>query len=142
MTAIEALERAYRRARYRVELDDGPLELRVSEPNAELAALLASRGVRGAAFLTACNPGSRRLDEAANRAAQAALLEALTARGHPTLPAVAVDPDGRWPDEESVLVLGIEAAAAAALARRFGQNAMLWIDARGVPELVWVDAAR
>lgn len=135
----EDLERAYRRAVYRLELPDGPLELRIDTYCEPLRALLDASGVRTAAFLTACNPGSDATDPASNQAAQAALLEAAARLGHTTLPGAAVDPDGQWPDEESALVLGIDAAAATMLARRFGQNALVWINASATPELVWVE---
>ena len=138
MTARD-LERAYRRARYRLMLADGPFELSVGTYSKALSELLEHHGVRTAALVTACNPGSRQVDAVANQAAQAALLSAAARLGHATLPGVAVDPDGDWPDEESVLVLGIDAAAATVLARRFGQNALVWINSTGVPELVWVD---
>jgi hypothetical protein len=133
------LDRAYRRALYRLELPDGPLDLNIGSYSAALCTLLETSGVRTAAFLTACNPGSRALDTAANHAAQAALLDAAAQLGHTSLPGVAIDPEGIWPDEESVLILGIDAAAATVLARRFGQNALVWINASGTPELVWVD---
>ena len=138
MTAAD-LERAYRRALYRLELPDGPLDLSIGTHSEQVAALLKDRGVRTAAYLTACNPGSREVDPATNQAAQAALLEAAARLGHTTLPGIAIDPDGTWPDEESVLVLGIDAAAATVLARRFGQHALVWINTSGTPELVWVD---
>lgn len=133
------LERAYRRARYRLELADGPLELTIGEHSTELSRLLEHHGARAAAFVTACNPGSLGVDAATNQAAQAALLSAAARLGHPTLPGAATDPEGAWPDEEGVLVLGIDAAAATMLARRFGQNALVWMNVAGIPELVWVD---
>lgn len=133
------LERAYRRAVYRLELPAGPLDLEIDRPSAPLARLLCEHGVRCAAFLTAWNPGSVLTDPELNRAAQAALLEAVARLGHPTLPGVAVDPDGVWPNEDSVLVLGIDLTAARGLARRFGQNALVWIGAGAIPTLVWVN---
>lgn len=138
MTTPE-LHRAYRRARYRLALPQGPLDFTIGTCSSGLRTLLDAAGVGTAAFLTACNPGSRPLDPATNRAAQAALLEDAARLGHATLPGVAVDPHGVWPDEESVLVLGIDAADATALAWRFGQNALVWINAGGLPELVWVN---
>lgn len=138
MSADPALDRAYRRAIYRVQLADRPLDLRIGEPSAELARLLGSYRAHGAAFLTACNPGSQPADPLANQAAQAALLDAAARLRCPTLPGLAIDPDGRWPDEESVLVLGLDAATATSLAHRFGQNALVWIGADAEPELIWV----
>lgn len=137
MTEYRELDRAYRQAVYRLELPHGPLDLRIGEPSPHLRALLQSAGVSTAAFLTACNPASLPQDQAANQAAQASLLEAAARLGHTTLPGVALDPNGAWPAEESVLVLGISTTAAVTLARRFGQNALVWVDSEGTPELVW-----
>lgn len=133
------LERAYRRAVYRLELPAGPLDLVIDRASAPLARVLREHRARSAAFLTAWNPGSVLTAPAVNRAAQTALVEAAHRLGHPTLPGVAVDPDGAWPDEESVLVLGIDLDAARRLARRFGQNALVWIGADATPTLVWVN---
>lgn len=142
MTASTDLDRAYRRARYRVELPSGTIEMRLDEHDPGLAELLQNANAERAAFLTACNPGSLRQPPAGNQAAQAALLDELARRGIATVPGVAVDPDGAWPDEESVLALGIDLSAATTLARRFGQNALVWIDAAAVPALVWVSESR
>ncbi|HEX7035647.1 MAG TPA: DUF3293 domain-containing protein [Pseudomonadales bacterium] len=133
------LDRAYRRAVYRLELPAGPIDLAIGRPSAPLARLLREHRARSAAFLTAWNPGSVLTDPEVNRAAQTALVESAARLGHPTLPGVAVDPDGTWPDEESVLVLGIDLAAARDLAGRFGQNALVWIGADAIPTLVWVN---
>lgn len=131
------LQQAYRRARYRVLLDGAALELRVGEASPALAELLAASGVTGAAFVTACNPGSRLTDSAANATAQAALEARCAGAGHRLLPGEALDPTGAWPAESSVLILGIGRQAALKLAVAFGQNAFLWIDRRGEPHLDW-----
>ena len=137
MTSARKLDRAYRRAIYRVELQTGSLDFAVSVASEGLCRLLRSHGAETAAFLTACNPGSRPRAAAANETAHAALLAALSPLGHTVLPGVALDPDGIWPAEPSLLVLGIGRADATATARLFRQNALVWMDAGGTPELVW-----
>lgn len=122
--ARETLDRAYRNARYRVDDGGAVFDMRVGRPCEPLRALMTRRGVREAAFLTACNPGSAPRSDADNRAAQVRLRAAL-------------DPEGIWPPEPSLLVLGIERERAAALARRFRQNAFVWLPADAVPVLVW-----
>lgn len=136
------LDAAYRQAVYRVILGGSPLDLRVDQACGGVRALLTERGVDTAAFVTACNPGSRRLDRAANRAARTALEDAVAAMGCSALPGVAIDPEGRWPDEESLLLPGVDFESACSLARRFGQNALVWIGPEAVPELVWVATRR
>lgn len=44
--------------------------------------------------------------------------------------------DGTWPPEPSLLVLGIDEASARALMVRYRQNAVVWVGADGVPELL------
>ena len=60
----------------------------------------------------------------------------LDAWGLPWLRGEGVDPAGDWPGEPSLLVLGLDEAAARALARRFGQNAIVCAAADAVPHLV------
>jgi len=131
------LETAYRRALYRVDDAGRVIELRIGTVNSAGAELLQRHGVTGAALVTACNPGSRPTPAAQNGRAQRALEDAVAAAGHRWLPAAGLDPDGVWPVEPSLLILGIDRHRAAELARRFGQAALLWLGADGAPELDW-----
>jgi hypothetical protein len=124
-----SLAAAYRAAEYVVDAPDGPIVLRVGVASAPLAALMRALRVDTAALLTAHNPWSRPTGAHANAAAQAALEAELSARGVAQLPAENRDPRRAWPPEASVLALGLRAGPADALARRFGQNAWLRIDA-------------
>ena len=81
-------------------------------------------GLEEPAFvLTACNPGSAPLGDAANRARQAELVAALAAAFCRWWQAVGWDlsSDHR---EDSVLVVGLTEDEAVALGRRFGQEAL------------------
>ncbi len=131
------LERAYRRARYRVQQPDAEFEMVVDQRCEAARDVLARLAAAGAAYLTACNPGSRLHDDDANRRAQDALLAAVADAAYPWLPGEALDPDGNWPPEPSLLVIGISVADARALARRFEQNALVYVDAEGWPRLIW-----
>lgn len=127
----------YRRAVYRVGDVESGFTLSPDQPSAGLRALFAEHGVDTAAFLTACNPGSRALGAAANAERTARLDAELAARGLQWRAGEGADPDGDWPPEPSRLVLGMARDQAQALARAFGQNAMLWIGPDAVPRLVW-----
>lgn len=131
------LDEAYRNARYRVDDGGTAFDMIIGEPCAPLRTLLSRRGVQGAAFLTAFNPASTPRADEDNRAAQTALHDAVEGAGFTVLDGVGLDPDGRWPPEPSLLVLGITRRRAAALARRFGQNAFVWLPADAPPVLVW-----
>lgn len=130
------LEQAYLETDYRVD-DDPPLFLRIGERNDGVRVLMASFNVESAAFITAWNPGSKRLPVDDNYDRQARLLEAIeqlrlnyfVGRGeHPE--------DGYG--EDSYLVLGINREQADELARQFDQAAYVWVTMSGVPELAWM----
>ena len=102
-----------------------------------LAALLASHENRQcAAVLTAWNPFSKRQHKSENELAQKALVCELETRKLPHFLGHGADPLGKWPAEESRLVLGIELDEAAALGRRFGQNGFVWAANDALPMLV------
>ncbi len=130
---------AYRATRYEVGGQPPLFVLRVEEPSAALAACHRNHGVHCSAFLTAWNPGSRPAPPAENAAAGAALEQRLRAAGYRLLAGRGVDPSGAWPLEQSVLALGIERAAACALAREFGQAGLVFAGPDSVPRLVLLE---
>ncbi len=131
------LEAAYRQTHFTVDGGVDPaFVLRIDQASAELLAMYQAHGVGNAAFLTAWNPGSRRLSEDVNGVAQASMEAELCADGLTLIAGVGVDPTGKWPGEPSVLVLGITLERAQSIGREFGQNAIVWMDHDGVPRLV------
>lgn len=132
-----ALLAAYRAAVYRVR-GPQPFEMRIDLPCPALAHLQRDSGVACSAFLTAHNPKSEPATPAMNRAAQARLRRQLRGAGLAWRSGFARDPAGAWPDEPSLLVLGLARIEAEALARAFGQNALLCSGHDGVPRLVLV----
>lgn len=123
---------AYLKTEYYVS-DDPPLLLTIGEGNDDARILLASFGVDTAAFVTAWNPGSERLSEDENDDRQANLLFEIEQRRLNYL--VGYGERDNW-REYSYLILGIQRDDASALASQFGQNAYVWLDTRGIPELV------
>lgn len=113
--------------------DDPPLLLKIGEENDDAKILLASFGVSTAAFVTAWNPKSEVLSEDENDARQAELLREIEAGWLNYL--VGYGERDNWL-EYSYLVLGISRDAATTLAERFEQNAFVWLDEQGIPELV------
>jgi putative PIN family toxin of toxin-antitoxin system len=130
MPLTPELVAAYMNALYAVK--DGPV-LRIGEANATLERLLEAHGARSAAFVTAANPRGAQASAAQNDAAMASLAAALS---WPALAGEGRDPQGRWRAEPSLLVLGIARAEAEALGRRFAQNAIVYCERGGAPELV------
>ena len=123
---------AYEETDYYVS-DDPPLLLKVGEPNDDARVLLASFGVRTAAFITAWNPGSEKLDDEVNEARQAELLSKIEEMRLNYF--VGWGERGDW-REFSYLILGISIEDATRLGHQFGQNAFIWMDLEGVPQLV------
>ena len=128
---------AYLSTTYRVDAPTGPIALRVGQRSAALDRLLKRRGLRVWAFVTACNPHSRRLPGWRNLARRRRL-QALSGRlGLAALPGAGVGDDTEWPPEPSLLIMGIDRARACRLARLLGQNAIVAGRRGRAPELVW-----
>lgn len=126
---------AYRAARYRAFLPDKECVLRIGRFSAELKALMQEYQCSSAALITACNPRSRITDAATNAAAQAHLLVKLKVQSETLFPTCAEDPQGEWPKETGWLVLGIGAQQACELGEAFQQNAIVLVNADGIPQL-------
>ena len=126
---------AYEKAQYCV--DGMPeLTLRVGELNPSLDALLEENDASSAAYLTAANPGGKRLSAEENESLMDALHEYLAAAGHEFFEGHGVDPAGAWPAEPSLLVIGIPRADAFKVGLAFEQNALVFIEKGGAAELV------
>ena len=125
------LQQAYLETDYIVS-DDPPLLLTIGEPSDDARILLASFGVQTAAFVTAWNPGSQLLSDGENEERQLRLLDEIEKRRMNYLLGSGERADWR---EYSYFVLGITREDADQLARQFQQNAYVWLDESGIPEL-------
>jgi hypothetical protein len=130
------LHLAYRNTLYRVRSQEGAFDLKIDLASEELARLHLRHRVQASAFLTAYNPQSRPTPDARNRAMQAALLQRIARSGWPSVPGAGIDPSGAWPEEESLLILGLPFATACAIARELDQAAFLYAGADAVARLV------
>jgi hypothetical protein len=132
------LEAPYRASTYVADTPAGRLGIRVGQASEPLDRLLDDRGVTSWAYVTAYNPGSQRLPPEANAARQRQLEEAVRV-AYATYRGEGVGDDGRWPPEPSLLILGIDEPAAAALGRRFGQAAIVCGSRGEAARLVWLN---
>lgn len=132
----EDLVEAYRAAIYRVCHGGGDFSLHVGERSEPLARVMADTGAHSAAFVTAYNPHGELRDDTANRAAHERLWHALSRQTSLILDASGTDPTGQWPPEPGYLALGVDQQAVKTLAREFGQNAIVWVEADAVPGLI------
>ena len=125
---------AYNEADY-IVFAEPEFVLKIGEPSRRLDALLEQEGATTAAFLTAANPRSKPQSAAQNASALSALDQLVAASGYPWRAGEGREPDGSWV-EPSRLVIGIYRENAEALGRLFGQNAIVFIEKGGPPELV------
>ncbi|WBM39025.1 DUF3293 domain-containing protein [Alcaligenes faecalis] len=130
-----ALSHAFEKAIYRVHSPQGDMDVRIGQLNRPLNQLLERENSRGAAILTACNPGAQICSRAFNDAVQESLLRDLQKLDLRWWPAVNLDPKGKWPDEPSLLVLDISLQQARWQARLFKQLAFVYIPLNGKPQL-------
>ena len=135
MTGYDELMAAYRRTLFRVFDPAGEFILRVEVHSLELEACHQRHGVRCSLFITAWNPGSDPKTDAVNHAAQARLEAEVRAAGYAMLPGRGDDPDSDW-REDSLLVLGIDEAAARALGRTYDQLAVVFTGEDCIPRLL------
>jgi hypothetical protein len=129
---------AYLATEYNVVTPKGRFTLRAFHRSSALHRLHLAFNVAGSAFLTAFNPYSERSDEVKNQSYQDQLIADVRERWK-FLPGEAVDPQGRWPAEPSVLVLGISREEAILLGKKYRQNAILVADEEGNTTLLACD---
>lgn len=125
---------AYLETNYSVA-SEPPFVLRIGAASEALANLYRQHGTDCAAFVTACNPYSRKLGDAANAARQTELESDLRRRGLVFFMGAGTHPIGEWPAEPSVLVMGLPLEESKALGRKYEQNAVVWCGADTVPQL-------
>lgn len=133
-------EEAYRNTRYRVDHADGGFAIRVGESSDRLDSLLAAHGVDCWAYVTAWNPGSKKISNKTNRLRNATLQGQIARIGYVIYPGRGEPDAGDWVAEESFLILGMEAALAQQLGAQFGQHAVLVGRVGGCAELKWCNA--
>jgi len=98
--------------------------------------LHAACGVPCSAFVTACNPYSAALDDAANAERQAVLAHELSHRHCVFRDAIGQHRSNQWPGEASYLVFGLSLEEARLLGIGLEQNAIVWSGADAVPQLI------
>jgi hypothetical protein len=133
------IEAAYRATSYFVDGPNGRFAVRVGRPPAQLDALLAAHGVETWMIITAFNPGSVPTPSIRNEARQRDLETVVAESGRPFFRGEGQGDDGAWAPETSLLVLGVSSGEAVALARDFGQLAVVFGKRGGAARLLWTD---
>ncbi len=127
---------AYRETLFRVETSELAFNLIIDQVSDELKALHKQYNVTCSTFITACNPYSEELGDAANAEKQIALANELNNRSLQYFHGVGEHPSGEWAGEPSYLVLGISLEAAKILGKQYEQNAIVCCGSDAVPQLI------
>ena len=131
----EELLAAYKAAQFHVFAEQ-PFVLLIGEHSKELAVLHQASGVTSSAYITAYNALGKHCPDDENQAAQAHLVDAVSQLGLASVNGQGRDPQGQWPGEPSLLVLGCTNTQAEDLGRQYRQNAIVWCGDNAVPELI------
>jgi uncharacterized protein DUF3293 len=129
------LDTAYRATGYLMHLRGEAIRLRVDQHSPELTKFLEHTQCEQWAFISAVNPGSELLTEAANAARHRKLLATVSSQKLVYFPGDAIPDTGKWPIEPGLLLLHVSLEQALALAHEFGQAAILAGQRDGIPQL-------
>lgn len=110
--------------------------LNIGKYNPRLTALFTEHDVTCGAFITAYNPEGTQQSAEANTSDHAALRAEIVALGLPFIEGEGADATGVWPAERSVFAYGMDKATACRIGRQFRQDAIVWVGADAVPQLV------
>ena len=134
---VSAAKRAaYLATDYRLGPEANDIVLNIGKHSPALATLFATMQVDCGAFITAYNPEGRQQSNEANDRDHRQLVALVTGLGLRAIEGAGEAQAGDWPPERSVFVPGLDRTAASDLGRRFRQDAIVWVGANVVPELV------
>ena len=128
--------RAYEATDYRLGHTDQDIVLNIRKRSKRLATLFAVNGVNCGAFLTAYNPKGTIQSDSANAQGHAELASKLQELGVQTIEGSGSEEGTEWPAEKSYFALGLSLEHAKAIGNEFEQDAMVWVGANAVPQLI------
>ena len=128
--------RAYLATDYRLGHTDQDIVLNIGQRSERLAVLFADKGVNCGAFITAYNPRGALQPDAANHLAHAQLATQLAQLGHEVIAGSGSEKGTDWAAEQSYFALGLALASAKAMGTHFDQDAIVWVGADAVPQLI------
>ncbi len=129
------LGQAYQGAVYQIDVPRMAVQPGIA--NLILVELLEAGQVESWAIITADNPQSELLPDKENKRRFLSLQKAVKALGKPAFKGFGLDPNGRWPPERNLLILGLSNREAIELGRKFGQLAIVWGGMDGIGVVSW-----
>lgn len=128
--------RAYQATNYRFDVDQQEIILNIGKYSNQLAMLFYKHDVNCGAFITAFNPQGKIQSDQANEQAHVQLLKQLQDLGIESFEGSGSEAGTQWPAERSHFALGLELETASTLGRHFNQDAIVWVSADAVPQLI------
>ncbi len=132
----EELITAYREAKYVVLIDDNEVVFRVGKSCDPINQLLKDQSSKTAFFITAHNPKGEVMTEDKNKNLHEDLLQDMRSRSLSFFEGYGTDDEEKWGREKSLLILGISKNDADKMAKKYQQNAYIWIEENQNTELV------
>ncbi|MBE9127293.1 MULTISPECIES: DUF3293 domain-containing protein [unclassified Coleofasciculus] len=136
-STLDILVKAYTATTYQAIAPKGDILIRIGVHNPDLDLLLNQYGFVSWAFITAWNPASVVLSLSQNQHRHREMIGHLDYTNIPYLEGSGVGDDTDWQPEKSVLALGLNRADAQEIGVLFGQNAVVYGEYKGKPELLW-----
>ena len=128
--------RAYLATDYRLGHTEHDIILNIGVRSERLAALFTASGVACSAFLTAYNPRGAIQSDEANDRGHAELASMLHDQGIRSIEGSGSEDGTEWPAEKSYFALGLQLDTAKQIGRHFDQDAIVWVGADAVPQLI------
>ena len=129
---------AYRNANYYV-LEQEQFKFQIGVYSQDFENLFEQYNVNNGSFISAYNPRSQPTIQIQNKNKHRQFKNRLLKEDLLFLEAVSTDPSSRWPPEYAFLVLNISKDQAIQFGTSLHQNAIVYIDFKAVPELIYVD---
>ena len=140
MTEITLIQcdkvQAYLATDYRIGHTSQDIVLTIGQRSERLAALFASNGVACGAFLTSYNPRGTVQSDVANELAHTELAAQLESLNLQAIEGSGSEEGTDWPSERSYFALGLALGPAKAIGTHFDQDAIVWVGADAIPQLI------
>jgi hypothetical protein len=128
--------RAYLATNYRLGHTSQDIVLTIGQGSERLAALFADKGVHCGAFLTAYNPHGTVQPDAVNDQVHAELGGKLHTLGLQVIEGSGSEVGSDWPTEKRYFAMGLGLGKAKAIGTHFEQDAIVWVGADAVAQLI------
>jgi hypothetical protein len=123
---------AYLETDYFINLFKNPLKIGIK--NIELEYFLKLHNIKSASYITAYNPFSIKLNNIENEKRNEELCK--LCKDYKFIEGIGKHPSNEWEGEPSFLFIGMNLEKAKEIGKKYEQNAILWINADAIPQLI------